>query len=75
MSLDWKNSTCEDCRFRVKAGCRRFPPIKMFPQVLHILQNGENEFNEACAEYKRVFIGTSPGVPHNINKTTERVSD
>ena len=66
MSLDWKNSTCADCRFRVKSACRRFPPLSsvgMFPQVEHILQGANIDFNIACAEYKRVFTGVSPEVP------------
>ena len=55
--MNWKDETCQDCRFRVNAGCRRFPPQNgMFPQVVQIGPRGAEEFNYACAEYKKVFI-------------------
>lgn len=53
----WENETCFNCRYRVNAACRRFPPIGngYFPQVLMIMNNGKEEFNIACAEHKPTF--------------------
>ena len=66
MSLDWKNSTCEDCRYRVLGSCRRFPPIAKdgyFPCVVYFDEKGNQKYNIACAEYKRIFTGNSKEIP------------
>ena len=55
MVINWKDETCKDCHFRVKAACRRFPPDDYFPCVIYVTNKGEEEYNIACAEYKKVF--------------------
>lgn len=52
--MDWKNSVCGDCEFRVDNECRRFPPS--FRQLNNKFWPGyviRRDKNKACAEFKQ----------------------
>lgn len=57
---DWRNLECKDCRYRVDAQCRRFPPSYFigcgqdpYP-IVETKNHYGSVFNSACAEYKNI---------------------
>ena len=49
--MNWKDKTCEKCKYRCIIRCQRFPPMSgdYYPIVF---MKKDNFFFPACAEYK-----------------------
>lgn len=70
---DFKDKTCEDCRFRVKYECRRFPPSILhkplsMPEYPLVVSAG-TPYSPACSEHTR------PGEMVPLELTVKRLLD